>query len=185
MNVSLDKLSKTSLSAQDAVQQNFEVLFDAHWKRVVMVIYRMVGDWQEAEDISVEVFMRLYNHHMEYLDNLDGWLYRVATRMALNAIRSRKNRHKYELQAGRSTLENNRMLKPAESAEQAETSREVRKVLAKIRPKYARLLALRYSGFSYREIANVLSVSPNSVGTLLARAEKAFANQYRKTEGRE
>jgi RNA polymerase sigma-70 factor (ECF subfamily) len=185
VNVSLDKLTNSSLSTREAVRQNFEAIFDVHWNRVVTVVYRMVGDWQEAEDIGVEVFMRLYNRRLDHLENIDGWLYRVATRMGLNAIRSRKNRHKYELEAGRTALESNHPEKPAEAVEKAESARAVRRVLAKIRPKYARLLALRYSGFSYREIANTLKVSPNSVGTLLARAEKTFAKKYRQTEGSE
>lgn len=185
MTVSLDELSDSSRSAREAIRKNFDTLFEAHWDRVVTVVYRMVGDWDEAEDISVEVFLRLYQRQVDHLENLDGWLYRVATRLGLNAIRSRKNRQKYELEAGRTALENNHPVGPADAVEKIEAAYAVRQVLGQIRPKYARLLVLRYSGFSYREIAGVLRISPNSVGTLLVRAEKAFARQYRQTERRE
>jgi DNA-directed RNA polymerase specialized sigma24 family protein len=52
-----------------------------------------------------------------------------------------------------------------------------------MKPRSAKTLVLRYSGLSYAEIANAIGVSPNSVGTLLARAEREFEQQYRALEG--
>lgn len=43
----------------------------------------------------------------------------------------------------------------------------------------AQLLILRYSGMTYREIAAAMGLSPNSVGPLLLRAERAFEKCYR------
>jgi RNA polymerase sigma-70 factor (ECF subfamily) len=56
---------------------------------------------------------------------------------------------------------------------------QVRAALARLKPKQGQLLLLRQMGFSYRELAEALGVSPNSIGTLLARAEKAFRKVYR------
>jgi RNA polymerase sigma-70 factor (ECF subfamily) len=47
-----------------------------------------------------------------------------------------------------------------------------------MKPRSAQLLILRHSGLSYAEIASAIEVSPNSVGTLLARAEREFEEQY-------
>ena len=67
----------------------------------------------------------------------------------------------------------------ANQSEVAEQQR-VREVLLTLKPRLARLLLLRYSGLSYAEIASALEIAPSSVGTLLARAEKAFEQAYDK-----
>ena len=46
-------------------------------------------------------------------------------------------------------------------------------------PRRAELLVLRYSGLGYRDIAEVLNLSPTSIGPLLLRAEREFAKYYR------
>jgi RNA polymerase sigma-70 factor, ECF subfamily len=50
----------------------------------------------------------------------------------------------------------------------------VRAAIAELPERQGRLLLLRYAGLSYVEIASALEVAPGSVGTLLARAERAF-----------
>jgi RNA polymerase sigma-70 factor (ECF subfamily) len=51
-----------------------------------------------------------------------------------------------------------------------------------MRPRAAQVLVLRHSGLSYAEIAAAMNVAVGSVGTLLARAEKAFERHYRALE---
>ena len=58
--------------------------------------------------------------------------------------------------------------------ERDEERERVRKVLSRMPERSREILMLRYSGFSYREIAGEVGVAPGSVGTLLARAERRF-----------
>ena len=58
-----------------------------------------------------------------------------------------------------------------------------RAVLAELPPQQAQLLMLRHAGLSYKELALALDVAPTSIGTLLARAERAFEARYRATAG--
>jgi DNA-binding CsgD family transcriptional regulator len=51
-------------------------------------------------------------------------------------------------------------------------------VLAALNPAQAALLVLRSEGYSLAELASILSLNPNSVGTFLARADKAFRKEY-------
>ncbi len=74
---------------------------------------------------------------------------------------------------------------PEEEVSRRETQKRVRAALSKIPPRAAKLLILRETGFSYKEMAEITGIAPGSVGTLLARAQKAFRSAYQKEEGRE
>jgi RNA polymerase sigma-70 factor (ECF subfamily) len=99
------------------------------------------------------------------------------------AAGSRRRRQQYETQAGASALERDASIDPGLEVEQAQERQKVQAALARMRPRSARLLVLRYSDLSYAEIAQAMDVAPGSVGTLLARAEAEFERQYRRLEG--
>jgi RNA polymerase sigma-70 factor (ECF subfamily) len=155
---------------------------EEHWAGVCRVLYRLVGDWDEAEDLALEVFYRLHQRPPRDLDKLRSWLYRVATNLGYNAIRARKRRRRYEEEAGVLRLERGESVDPAAEVERRQARARVRRVLAGMKGRQARLLILRYEGFTYAEIADVLNVAPGSVGTMLARAENAFERRYRALE---
>jgi RNA polymerase sigma-70 factor (ECF subfamily) len=159
----------------------FEALFMEHWATVYRVLRRLVGDPAEAEDLALEVFLRLYRQTQKKaeMENAGGWLYQVATRLGLNSIRDWKRREQYELAAGRYALEDNAPLSPADILAQEEKRQQVRLVLARMNERQAQLLILRYTGLSYKEIASALNVAPASIGPLLVRAEREFKKQYR------
>jgi RNA polymerase sigma-70 factor (ECF subfamily) len=159
----------------------FEALFQAHWPLVHRVLRRLVGDSAEAEDLALEAFLRLYRHTQSRpdLQNAGGWLYQVATRLGLNAIRARKRREQYELTAGREALEAAPQLSPADILAQAEERRQVRLVLSRMNERQSQLLILRHSGLSYKDIAAALDLAPASIGPLLVRAEREFEKRYR------
>ena len=154
---------------------------------MIAVLFRLVGDRDEAEDLALEVFLRLHRspptERPDSSSNLGGWLYRVATNLGLNALRARKRRQHYEQQAGKHALETTSVANPAAIAERNDERERVQRVLLQIKPRSAQLLTLRYSGFSYAELADTLNVSPRSIGTLLARAEREFERAYRAQEG--
>lgn len=176
-----EPLSKASAET-DAM---FEAVFYAYWPRVYRVLVRLLDDPDEAQDVALEVFWRFYRHSPPDLESTKqaGWLYRTSTRLGLNALRSRKRRKRYEDEAGKAAYETATTLSPEVQAESSEGLEQVRWVLSKIKPNYARILILRYSGLSYKEVANALEISANSVGTILARAEREFARYYRRLEG--
>jgi RNA polymerase sigma-70 factor (ECF subfamily) len=181
VTVSVENLDSESARSQADRQAAFESLFQDHWERIYGVVFRVVGDPAEAEDLALEAFWKLYN--APHIENPTGWLYRVATNLGLNALRAARRREGYERRAGEISLEAEPTLRPDQYLEQAEQRAQVRRVLAEMKPKSARMLILRYSGLSYAEIAVALRVSPNSVGTLLVRAEKEFERRYRALEG--
>ena len=175
--VSLAGMEKTLAQPADH-ESAFEAAFSEHYARVYGVLFRLLGDRAEAEDLTVETFWRLWERAPGRADNLAGWLYRVAMRLGYNALRAGKRRGRYELEAGHETLEVNAPPDPAKAVELAEERAAVRAVLAQMKPRDAQLLLLRHSGLAYAEIAAALGLAPGSVGTLLARAETEFESRY-------
>ena len=159
----------------------FEALFLEHWESIYRVLRQLVGDPAEAEDLALEAFLRLYRHNQNKpeVENAGGWLYRVATRLGLNSIRDWKRREQYELTAGRFALEETNPHSPADILAQEEEHQQVRLVLARMNERQSQLLVLRYSGLSYKEIAETLDLAPASIGPLLVRAEREFEKRYR------
>jgi RNA polymerase sigma-70 factor (ECF subfamily) len=173
---------------------SFETLFYRHYDRVYGVLYRLVGNREEAEDLTQEVFVKLYHHAFTRRlgeatptdasrqlprardeENTGAWLYRVATNLGYDALKKRRRRWQRDAV----------LLPESEEeagAEDEVTRREqraaVRRALAQLPERDVQLLVLREMGLSYAELAAVCHVAPGSVGTLLARAARAFRAKY-------
>lgn len=157
---------------------NIEALFEANWDAICSTIYWITGDWDEAQDLSLETFAELFRHPPGFKTNLPGWLYRVATHKALNFLRDARRRRQYEIRAGRLSLESNSPDNPIEIIMQEQERQDVRRILGKMKFRSAQLLVLRHSGLSYKEIAEALRINPKSIGSLLVRAEAEFLKRY-------
>lgn len=175
------KVRDVETSQADLYSPEFEAAFMEHWPRIYRLLCRLVGDPAEAEDLTLETFIRLYHRHPapENGFNLSGWLHRVAMNLGLHSIRSFKRREHYELTAGKDALEEKSENRPAEIHAQEEEQRLARQALAQMNERQARLLILRYSGLAYKEIARELGLSPTSIGPLLLRAEREFEKRFR------
>lgn len=169
--------------------QAFEQIFIEHYPDVVGLLWRLLGSNDQAEDVAQEVFLRLYRRPLPRGEehNLRAWLYRVATHIGYNALRADSRRGRREETWYREEPRE-AVPGPERDALRAETRAEVRQVLAALPLKQAQILFLRHQGFSYAELAQIVGVRASSVGTLLARAERAFETEYRRrlpTEERE
>lgn len=156
----------------------FDAFFAANYAGLARLLYRVVGDTGWAEDLAAEAFWKLHRNPPKSNHNLEGWLYRTGLRLALDDLKKRKRRERYEAQAPI-----RKALTPEEAAEQMQQQVRVRRVLASLRKERAALLLLRSEGYTLAEIAVILSLNPNSVGTLLARADTAFRKEYVKRYG--
>lgn len=178
MEVTIKSMGADSQADEISSSEEFEAIFQQHWNRVLGLLSRLVADQQEAEDLALETFWRLYQNPPRDKSNLSGWLYRVASNLGFNALRSRQRRQSYEREAGKAELLLHSSQTPAQEVERKLERQQVRAVLAAMNPKQARILLLRHSGLSYAEIASAIKVSSGSVGTLLSRAETEFERLY-------
>lgn len=162
-------------------QEDFDSLFLAHWPEIHRLLYRMLGD--EAEDAGQDVFLTLYLKPPPPGSNYRAWLYKVASREGLNRLRSRRRREGL-LGKMRSLWSTEPDAGPEYAAEERDEQRAVRDVLARMRLLYAQVLMLRHEGLGYAELAVVVGVSKGSVGTLLVRAERQFAELWGESGGK-
>ena len=180
-SLSLMKIQKAKPNTLETHDQAFEKCFEQYWALIYRLLARMLGDPDEAEDVALETFYRLYQHHPDPVPefNIGGWLVRVATNLGLHSIRSFKRRQGYELITGKMNLEEAAEDRPAELHEAEEERRTARMALARMNPRQSQLLVMRYSGMTYKDMASALNLSPTSIGPLLLRAEREFEKQYR------
>ena len=156
--------------------ENFQDLFKLHYSYVVRKVMIMVKEQSTAEDIAQEVFVKLYHSDRKTIDNLPGWLTKVAVHTAYNHIRTekrheaRKDKQKiYETRSGTSVEDRYINL---------EEIHEVQHTLMKLSERDRDLLVMKYSGYSYEEIAESKGMEKTSIGTLLARAKKRFKQYF-------
>lgn len=174
----------------DGVRQGderaFETLFARHYADVYSVVMRIVGTAEEAEEVTQDTFLKLYRRPLSADDetNLRGWLYRVATNAAFNSVRSRRRRlgwlKRFAGCADRQTDDD-----PLDLVARRDEAETVREHLARLPERQRVALVLRSSGLSYAEVASAIGVNASSVGTIVARAERAFRASYESTIGRD
>lgn len=160
----------------------FEVLFTRHYAAVWRVLYHMCASPDEAEDLLQETFLTLYQQppHLNHEHALVGWLCRVALNRGYNSVRGQRRREQREAQRYADPTSYTATLPdPATVVLRHEEREQVRRALLRLPERQSRILLLRYGGLAYAEIAAALELAPSSVGTLLARAERAFLAQYR------
>ena len=162
------------------VSDPFERLFIAEYARVVGIAQRVLTDAHEAEDVAQEVFASYHRLHSPEAAYAAGWLHAAAAHTALNVLRGRRRRAQREAAeagAAERLYGASAALDPQRVLEESEQRREVRAALGRLPAKSAAVLALRYGGLSYAEVAAALCISVGQVGTLLRRAEAALRKE--------
>src|SRR6516164_9229144 len=94
----LDYDAELMLRVKDGDSASFGVLLEKHRTPVVHFLYRMVQNPAVAEELAQEVFLRVYRSRATYepTAKFTTWLFRIATHLALNALRDGKNERKQE-----------------------------------------------------------------------------------------
>jgi len=160
---------------------DFDDVFDAFYPPLRRYCHRLAGDPDVGDDVAQEAFVRLLEKKPDGADGkLRSWLFTVATHLIRDGVRVSENRRR--LLAGNPVLPSS-FPDPDESVVREERADAARRALESLDPRERKILLLREEGLSYREVAEAVGVAPSSVGTLLARARKRFAQVFREQEG--
>jgi RNA polymerase sigma-70 factor (ECF subfamily) len=163
-----------------------EALYDRYGTLVYSTARGILRDDQLAEDVSQEIFLRLWRQPEKYAAEKGGfvtWLLSVTRNRAVDWLRTRSRRFRYETalpeQQGRELPADNAP-DPALSAELAEQRRAVRAVMRELSPPQRQVIHLAYfGGLTQREVAHRLG---QPLGTVKTRARAAMQRLRRALE---
>jgi RNA polymerase sigma-70 factor (ECF subfamily) len=150
-------------------------LFARHHVELYRYAARFTGDADLAEDVVQDVFVRLSERPPADDAQLRGWLFRVATTIAIDAMRGARRRLALVRDRPDRQPLGDPPPDPATALERAETRRRVRKALDELGEKERAVLLMREEGFAHREIAAAVGTTTQSVGTMIARALEKLA----------
>jgi RNA polymerase sigma-70 factor (ECF subfamily) len=156
---------------------DFVDLFNEHFPRLYRYMDRLCGDSDLAADIAQEAFIKLHQRG-SLPDVPTAWLVTVAMNLFRNAHATRERRGRLLQAVPDAATFSDRPVEPAHSVESRALEQRVRRTLDRIPERERQLLLLRAEGYSYKEIAEALEIQAVSVGTLLARAKRAFRDVY-------
>jgi RNA polymerase sigma-70 factor (ECF subfamily) len=155
---------------------DFEALYADVFPSLFRYCTRLTGDADAAEDVAQEAFVRLLTREVEgHPTAVRVWLFRVATHLIRDRYRVSENRKRL-LETYPVTPSG--IPDPDATVELEEEVGGVRSALDALPERDRTMLLMREEGFSYREIGEAVDVLPSSVGTLLARAQRRFAEAY-------
>ena len=178
-------------------QKAFVELVDKYQPLVVKTCRGFVSSYADAEDLSKEVFIEVYQslHNFRSESKLSTWLYRIAVNKSLNFVRKQKrssllysiegfftgNNNKQE----RLEIEDENNASPEEAIISKEKKAMVKKTINSL-PENQRIAFIlsKYQDLSYKEIAEVMDLSLSSVESLLFRAkanlQKKLSAEFKK-----
>jgi len=171
-------------SALAGGESGFEELVRRYQRPIAAYVYRMVGDYDSALDLTQEVFIKVYNSLSRYRSEFkfSTWIYRIAHNAAIDHLRrysAREQAISSNDSGDRSeTVIECRRLTPEQESERNERCSEIETVVQLLPHAYRELIVLRHShDLSYDEIADVTGLPLGTVKNRLFRAREAMREQ--------
>ncbi len=159
----------------------FETLVVEYEKSVYAITQRMTGNPEDAADMAQETFIKAYNSLQSFRGDskFSVWIYRIATNVCLDFLRSRSRKPTVSLSVEDEEGEETQLDIADESQspelllERGLTRDAVRRGLDTLTPEYRQILLLReIQGLSYEEIAAALDLEVGTVKSRIFRARK-------------
>jgi RNA polymerase sigma-70 factor (ECF subfamily) len=168
-------------SALAGRETSFEELVRRYQRPIAAYVYRMVGDYDAALDLTQEVFIKVYNSLTRYRSEFkfSTWIYKIAHNAAIDHLRRHAVRDQ-ALTSGidgerREVLIESRRLTPEQESERKERRTEIESVVQLLPAAYRELIVLRHSqDLSYDEIAEVTGLPLGTVKNRLFRARESM-----------
>ncbi len=166
-------------------EDGFEELVRRYQRPIAAYVYRMVGDYEAALDLTQEVFIKVYNSLRRYRSEFkfSTWIYKIAHNSAVDHLRRQGGREQallrefdgeqYDL-----PIESHRP-SPEQESERAERRAEIEQVVSQLPSAYRELVVLRHShDLSYDEIAEVTGLPLGTVKNRLFRAREVMRREF-------
>jgi RNA polymerase sigma-70 factor, ECF subfamily len=186
---SASELNATALSDHDLVERSrkgsekaYRELLGRYQRPVFSLVYRMVRDREQAEDLAQETFVRVFNNLERYdpAYKFSSWIFKIATNLTIDWMRrkevptvsidgSRYATSSDEIEASTITVES-KDENPEERLESKELGAEIEQAIGKLRPEYRQAIILRHiEDKPYEEIAQIMALPLGTVKTYIHR----------------
>jgi RNA polymerase sigma-70 factor (ECF subfamily) len=172
-------------SAVTGLEGGFEELVRRYQRPISAYVYRMVGDYEAALDLTQEIFIKVYGSLARYRSEFkfSTWIYKIAHNSAVDYLRRNNGREQalvsgtdgdqYEL-----PIESKRP-SPEQESERKERRIEIESVVRTLPGAYRELIILRHSqDLTYEEIVEVTGLPLGTVKNRLFRAREMMRQQF-------
>lgn len=157
----------------------WENIVEQHSARVYRLAYHLTGNQHDAEDLTQDVFIRVFNSLSQYKPGtFEGWLHRITTNLFLDRVR-RKKRIRFDFMADDDAAvptsdsfdRYERSGQPEDAFDMSHLGDDIVQALAELPPEYRAAVVLSdIEGLSYEEIAATLGIKMGTVRSRLSRA---------------
>ena len=161
--------------------QAFQSLVETHKKRVFFLSCDILGDHHDAEDISQEVFLKLYRsiHLFRQDAKMSSWLYQITVNTCIDHLRKKSSKKQASVDAigdvdsSQKTWGLGSTSEPEPHGDASFLQDRIQKALDKLTVKERTVFVMKlYNNFKIKEIAEIMDVTSGTVKSLLFRAAK-------------
>jgi RNA polymerase sigma-70 factor, ECF subfamily len=172
-------------TAVSGVEGSFEELVRRYQRPISAYVYRMVGNYESALDLTQEIFIKVYSSLERYRAEFkfSTWIYKIAHNAAVDHLRRTATREQSLVVGAEGDqfdlpIESGR-LSPEQESEQRERRIEIETVVRALPANYRELVILRHSqDLSYEEIVEVTGLPLGTVKNRLFRAREMMRQQF-------
>jgi RNA polymerase sigma-70 factor, ECF subfamily len=173
--------------------ESYELLVQRHMNYVYNLVYRVVRQKEEAEDVTQEVFVKVYSsiRTFDQRSSFSTWLYRIAVNSALDHLDKAKRQRRVvtpfsafisafrEEEKDGLDSQKSPLPGPEEAAMQRDLRECIQNVLRKLDREHARVLIMRdFEDWSYDDIMQALGARLSAVKMRIHRARLAFQHIF-------
>jgi len=172
-------------------QKAFQTFIETYQRLVSHVVFRMVPDEADREDLCQDIFLKIYKNLPEFKFNskVSTWIARIAYNTCINYLEKRKIPLFEDLSTERISLDNlsGTLVAPDEYAEERDISQRLKIEIEKLPVHFRTILTLFHlESMSYHEIGDIMKLPEGTVKSYLFRARKSLKerllSQYQQEE---
>jgi RNA polymerase sigma-70 factor (ECF subfamily) len=161
----------------------FQEIYKVASSYVYNIAYRISSNNEEAEEITQDVFLKIYNHlkHFQFRSGIKTWIYRITVNTTINAAKKRSRELKRRVDFNEDILYQPSSEVLEQRLDKEENEALVNNLLKLLNPQQRACVVLRdIEGLSYKEIAQTLRININTVRSRLKRARETLLSAIKK-----
>ncbi len=163
----------------------FSALVRKYQDRLYNFLLKMNLSREDSEEIAQEVFIKVYNNLYKYNSkwSFSTWLYRIAVNTLRSEYKKKKKIRLIDYYADIQEVAGSSYIHPEESLENKEQTEEIVKLIDSLSHDQKLAFTLRYiQDFSFKEIGEILGISPEAAKMKIQRAKQALCKKFEKLQ---